>query len=126
MYKDKGAAKISMGPLWDFDWAFGYIGSGHAYFTSPNSRSWKQAFFQRFFEDAVFTTQFKAHWNAKYAEIAGMTAFIDEQAEKLKKSQVESFKVWWKDDNIDYNHEIEQMKSWWTQRIAYLNTEINS
>jgi spore coat protein CotH len=125
MYKDKGTAKISMGPLWDFDWAFGYTGSGHAYFTSPSARSSKHTFFQRFFADPVFTTQFKAHWNAHYTDITGMTAFIDEQAEILKKSQAENFKVWWKNDNINYNQEIEKMKTWWTERAAYLNAEIN-
>jgi spore coat protein CotH len=125
MYKDKGDAKISMGPLWDFDWAFGYSGSGHTYFTSSTGRSGKHAFFQRFFADPVFTAQFKAHWNAKYAEIAGMTAFIDGQAAKLKKSQAENFKIWWTADNIDYNDEITRMKDWWTARIAYLNVEIN-
>ncbi|MDR2094238.1 MAG: CotH kinase family protein [Treponema sp.] len=125
MYKDKGTAKISMGPLWDFDWAFGYTGSGHAYFTSPNVRSWKHAFFQRFFEDPVFTTEFKIHWTTNYAEIASMTDFIDEQAEILKKSQAENFKVWWKNDNINYNQEIEKMKTWWTERVAYLHAEIN-
>jgi hypothetical protein len=125
MYKDKGNAKISMGPLWDFDWAFGYSGSGHVYFTNSSGRSGKHAFFQRFFADSVFTAQFKDHWNTKYAEIAGMTAFIDEQAEKLKKSQVENFKIWWANDNINYNQEIKKMKEWWSARIAYLNTEIN-
>ncbi|MDR1585998.1 MAG: CotH kinase family protein, partial [Treponema sp.] len=125
MYKDKGDAKISMGPLWDFDWAFGYTGSGHAYFNSPNSRSVKNAFFQRFFEDSVFTAQYKAHWNAKYVDIARMPAFIDEQAEKLRKSQAENFKIWWTGDTIDYFNEIEKMKTWWTARVAYLNTEIN-
>jgi hypothetical protein len=125
MYKDKGDARISMGPLWDFDWAFGYSGSGHAYFNNPTIRSGKHLFFQRFFDDPVFATQYKVHWNANYAEIADMTAFIDEQAEKLKKSQAENFKIWWKDDNIDYNDEITKMKIWWSARIAYLNTEIN-
>jgi hypothetical protein len=124
MYKDKGAAKISMGPLWDFDYAFGYIG-GHTYFTGSTDRNGGHAFFQRFFEDPVFTAQFKEHWNTNYTEIASMTGFIDEQAERLKKSQAENFKIWWKDDNINYNHEIEKMKTWWTARVAYLNTEID-
>jgi spore coat protein CotH len=124
MYKDKGSAKISMGPLWDFDWAFGYTGSGHAYFSNPNSRSGKHAFFQRFFEDPAFTSAFKARWNEKYAEIAGISSFIDEQAEKLKKSQVENFKIWWPGD-INYDAEIQGMKSWWTARVAYLHDEIN-
>jgi hypothetical protein len=125
MYKDKEDATICMGPLWDFDWAFGYSGSEHTYFISSTGKSSKHTFFQRFFADPVFTAQFKAHWNAKYAEIASMTAFIDAQAEKLKKSQAENFKLWWVNDNIDYNQEIEKMMEWWSARIVYLNTEIN-
>jgi spore coat protein CotH len=125
MYKDKGDSKISMGPLWDFDWAFGYAGSGHTYFSSPLGRSGRQDFFQRFFDDPAFTNLYKQHWNEKYEKIEEMLSFIDQQAGKLKKSQAENYKIWWTNDNIDYNQEIEKMKTWWTERMNYLDVEIN-
>jgi hypothetical protein len=125
MYKDAGEGKISMGPLWDFDWAFGYSGSGHNYFNTPLSRNGSHAFFQRFFDDPAFTAQYKAHWNTNYAAIAGITAFIDEEAAKIKKSQALNFKIWWENDPVDHANEIKKMKAWWTERVDYLNTELN-
>ncbi|GHV82338.1 hypothetical protein AGMMS49991_08960 [Spirochaetia bacterium] len=132
MYKDKGG-KISMGPLWDFDWDFGYSlnGSNRVYFNWPKERLFPGGtpsntihFFDRFFEDPVFRTQYKAHWNANYAKITGMTAFIDEMASLLAESQSCNSEKWG-DASVDYAGEITKMKNWWTTRVGYLNTEIN-
>jgi spore coat protein CotH len=119
MYKDKDK-KISMGPLWDFDWGFGY--SGH-YFNNPDSGNTRHAFFNRFYDDPDFIAKYKEHWNTHYNEIRGMVDFIDEQAAKLQRSQAENFRVW--HTNNDYNGTIAQMKTWWIARVDYLHTEIN-
>jgi spore coat protein CotH len=125
MYKDKDDAKISMGPLWDFDWAFGYSGSGRAYFKSPETRSGRHAFFQRFFDDPSFCAEYKKHWNDNYSKIAAITSFIEEMAIKLDRSQQANYRVWQWRDGLNYQREIAKMKAWLTQRIAYLHREIN-
>jgi hypothetical protein len=87
MYKDKDATdKISMGPLWDFDWAFGYTGVGHTYFTNPETRLFQQGytgstigtrFFGRFLDDPVFCAQYKERWNNHDADMNSIGVFID-------------------------------------------------
>ncbi|MDR3195089.1 MAG: CotH kinase family protein [Tannerella sp.] len=127
MYRDKGEdARISLGPLWDFDWAFGYAGEGHVYFNHLHSRTsdvW-HPFLLRFFDDPVFRTAYRERWNEMYAEIAGMESFIDDLALSLEKSQKENFLLW-EDNGTDYATEIAGMKAWWREHIARLDAEIN-
>jgi spore coat protein CotH len=126
MYKDKDPAKISMSPLWDFDWAFGYSGSGRAYFiNAPKLRSGWHAFFQRFYDDPVFLEEYKEHWNDNYSNIIAILSFIDEMAAKLDKSLQANYRVWQWNDGLNYQRAIARMKAWLTQRIEYLHGEIN-
>jgi hypothetical protein len=53
-----------------------------------------------------------------------METFIDQMAVLLEKSIQTNSKVWWW-NKVDYQKEIERMKTWWRERIDYLNTEIN-
>ncbi len=132
MYKDTDS-KIGMGPLWDFDWAFGYSGGGHVYYTNPKEMLLKPnytggftgyTFFCRFLDDPDFRTKYKARWNELYAsKIATMDIFIDEMATQLEKSQTENFEVW--NNRLNYKEQITKMKSWLKERTEYMNTEIN-
>jgi spore coat protein CotH len=131
LYRDgKEGALIGAGPLWDFDWGFDYTNG--RYFNETTGMYYHTAFrdgpgrifFARFFEDPVFRERYKERWNEMYQEIAGMEMFMDEMAALLDKSQEANFKVWqWK--KYGYRKEIERMKTWWRERIEYLNTEIN-
>jgi spore coat protein CotH len=125
MYKDKGdSAKISMGPLWDFDWAFGFTGTRPNYFTNAQIRfTGGHRFFGRFYSDPVFTRKYKQLWNAHYGDITGIETFIDEMAALLEKSQALNFKL--RNETVNYRQQIEKMKTWWHDRVLYLNTEIN-
>jgi hypothetical protein len=125
MYKDKDNAKISMGPLWDFDWAFGYSGSGRAYFNAPKTRSGRHAFFQRLYDDPEFLAAYKEHWNNNYSDIIAIITFIDGMASELYASQQANYRVWQWSDGLDYQQEIMKMKTWLTQRITYLDGEID-
>ncbi len=122
--------KICMGPLWDFDWAFSYIGSGHSYFTNPIGWSSRHIFFKRFFDDPVFVTMYKKRWNEKYAEIADVSNFINEMGAKLETAVNEDTKRWKISGGYqsnypeDYLGEITKMKAWWNDRVAWLNLEI--
>jgi len=127
MYKDAGVnSRIGMGPLWDYDWAFGYTGNAHDYFADSQKRSYiyYHSFFRRFFEDPVFRSKYKMRWNEMYADVAGMETTIDKLSASLNRSQQENFKRW-PEIKKYFPVEIEKMKLWWRQRVAYLNTEFN-
>jgi spore coat protein CotH len=137
MYKDaKNGSKIMMGPLWDFDYGFdffdnGYFGddyfnnAGGMYINTIYRDGIGRKFFNRFFEDPVFRSKYKERWNERYADIISMDTFIDKMADLLSASQKADAAVWhwWRKRN--YRQEIEDMKTWWRKRTAYLNEEIN-
>jgi spore coat protein CotH len=127
MYKDKGSGeKISMGPLWDFDWGFGYSGKGNVYFEdSSYSVNW-HPFFKRFFDDPVFVEKHKEIWNQYYNDIRGIISFIEETAAKLEASQRANFSLWQWDNKPNYTNEINKMKNWWNNRISCLNSAVNT
>jgi spore coat protein CotH len=131
MHKDaKNGSKIMMGPLWDFDYGFdhndGYFkNTGGMYINTVYRDGSGWVFFNRFFEDPVFRIKYKERWNERYTDIAGMETFINETADLLSESQKADSAVWHWWRNRNYRQEIENMKTWWRKRIAYLNKEIN-
>lgn len=130
MYKDSDAAggKISMGPLWDFDWAFGYSCSGFDYFLAHDQVIGKNAMFRRLFEDPAFIAQYQARWQAMRAQVQSMPAFIQDMATRLQKSQEENYRLWPQTmgPNNHYPDEIADLVAWWQQRFAFLDNYITA
>jgi spore coat protein CotH len=122
LYKDVDD-KIKMGPLWDFDWAFGLGSNISVNVASAEGRMKGGWFFKRFFNDPAFTSKYKTRWNVMYAEIASMPEFIDAMYTTLKQSQSLNSRRWYA---ADYAAEIAKLKTWWNARIAFLNTAINA
>ncbi|GHU97580.1 hypothetical protein FACS189483_03960 [Spirochaetia bacterium] len=127
MYKDDGG-KISMGPLWDFDWAFGgspgnyFANGGRLFGQGYTGSNVGPKFFWRFFDDPAFRAAYKTAWNDQYAVISTIPAFIDTMAALLEQSAVLNARRW---GAVDYSAQISAMKTWWNNRVAYLNSEIN-
>jgi len=125
MHMDKDNI-VRMGPLWDFDWAFGahYIDSENklTYFVDQNLVS-KHPFFKRFFSDPEFIEAYKKRWNEMKSEILDMENFMDQMKQKLEFSHKANAEVW--NLTLDINEEIEKMKQWWRERVSFLDGEIN-
>lgn len=136
-YKEESGAKISLGPLWDYDWAFGFSPETGHYFmdygglifknTSQTSSSSPGAkLLGKLFESSQFRMHYKQKWNENYSSILSMTEFIDSYAQKLEKSQKLNEEIWGWKGNGDYMQEIARMKQWWINRINFLNSKIQN
>ncbi len=153
LYKEANG-KFFMGPIWDFDFGFGYSSSyDWKYFTTrtllfyPNSNSQFKGmkFLSRFLDDPEFRTLYKARWNqVRDTQVKTLTAFIDQQAELLKISQSYNYHVFPNDldgvntkpeshnriyrdipNDLVYEKVIQHMKIWLNDRIVYLDKTIN-
>ena len=126
--------KIKWGPLWDFDWAFGY-NEYNAYFIKTNAIFYPgnsdtrpgARFFTRFMEVPGFRTQYKERWREIKPQLDGITDYIEVMGDKLDKSQAENFKIAeatpiTKDRS--YKELIQQMIAWMEERIAFIDAEI--
>jgi hypothetical protein len=123
MCKEAGK-KIKMSHLWDFDWSFG-LGGGLSVNVSTAKGRFLGGQFSQFHNDENFRTKYKARWNEKYSEIQSMLAFIDTTTDKIRVSHSLNNKRWY---NGVYNFDVEagKLKTWWSNRIDYLNSAINS
>jgi hypothetical protein len=128
MYKDSDArnGRISMGPLWDFDWAFGYSCGGFQYFMAADQLIGKHTFFRRFFQDPAFVAQYRDRWQAMRGQVQSMSTFIRNQASALQRSQEENFRVWPETRNNGYAREIDDLVNWWQRRYDYLDPYIRN
>jgi len=136
LYKPRDG-KLCMGPIWDFD-----LGAGNAnYAGCDNPEGWyarKSAWFTRLFEDGRFAAEFRTRWNEVKADLLGKTFDrIDETAKLLEKSQQMNFAKWrilgvyvWPNagnvqERATYASEVEYLKNWLTERIEWMDQEIN-
>lgn len=126
--------KIKWGPLWDFDWAFGY-NEYNAYFIKTNAIFYQgnsdtrpgARFFTRFMEVPAFRTIYKARWKEIKPQVEGIADYIEAMGDKLDKSQTENFKIAEATPitkNRSYKELIQQMIAWMEERIAFIDTEI--
>jgi hypothetical protein len=133
MYYDPVQKKYCMGPLWDYD-----ISSGNINYNGNDNPEgfWIKgcAWITRLFQDPYFVSLVKNRWNAKKQEIANLSQYIDDQAAYLDRAQTYNFKKWnilniyvWPNAVVtgSYQGEIDYIKSWLGQRIAWLDTAIN-
>ena len=133
MYKQRGD-KLFMGPAWDFDLAFGNVD----YADSQLPTGWyvrRGPWLNRMFQDPAFRQKAKDRWNAlKPTQIDTIFNFIDQQAAILAQAQRNNFQRWpimneyvWPVPAIPgaYQSEVDQMKNWLTQRIAWMDANFN-
>lgn len=126
LYK-KENDKYTMGPIWDFDWAFGYEKT-YKHFSNPEKPLfWGGTptggiFFKRFLEDPAIRTLYKKEWNLFRSEkLPELFVYIDNYAEVIKDSYRKDFEVW-RRGSSDLNSTVQTMKDWLNARARYLDT----
>jgi hypothetical protein len=138
IYKTAGG-RWNFGPLWDFDWAFGYTGGNFTYFSKASTLFFGPAtnfrgdpragnvFFSLFFLDPVFRAAYKARWNEMKPHFSTIDAFIEERGRYLEQSAARNKERWSAYySSIDYPAEIARMKRYMTDRVSYLDGMINA
>lgn len=121
--------KFVMGPIWDFDWAFARESGSHfSSATRPLFWSTKVPLpkgtniFSRFLDDPAFVTLLKQTWSSYKADhLAELSTFIDQYAKELEFSRNADYKVW-KTGSGNFTTDLNKLKNWMTQRVAYIDT----
>lgn len=133
----KPGGKLTMGPIWDYDLAFGNCN----YFPEPpgygpegfwvNTGSWMG----RLMTDPGFVELVNARFNFFYSHRKDIISFVDEKSTYLRHSSKENDKKWdilnqttW--PNVvaygDYEKEVESVKDWINKRMDWLNDNLPS
>lgn len=128
----KRGGKITMGPIWDFDLAFGNVD----YWDRGPYDFWikKSDWIIRMFKDSAFKARVKERYNYFYSRKYDIMREIDETAMYLKRSAQENenrwhtfyeyvlpnYEVWG-----SYQNEVQSVKEWLNQRMDWLKTEFD-
>ena len=120
--------KIKMGPVWDFDLAFGNVDYSNA--ENPEGFWIKEnLWFKRMFEDPYFSDLVNTRFNYYENNLSSILSKVDEFENYLSKSQKKNFEIWdilskdvWHIPvKYDTHHEyVEYLKNWIDTRMLWL------
>jgi hypothetical protein len=145
-YKDKDSknGKLTMGPLWDFNLAFGnadyYEGwntEGWMYESTPESDGYQIPFWwSRLMEDPYFTSEVKKRWNTLRASSFSQSFinnYIDSVSSVLNFAQERNFTTFpvldqyiWPNAHVggSFSSEISYLKTWINGRLSWMDIQI--
>ena len=124
MHKKTGG-KYSFGPIWDFDWAYGYEGAWRHYVNPNQSLFWNSnkvgtIFFKRLLSDPEVQKAFKTHWTAyKQNHFENLIKYVEEYAALIKASQARNSQKW--NLNKNFDTEVLNLKSYLRGRSNYID-----
>lgn len=127
------SSKIVFGPLWDFDWGFGYEHTSSfceqstATLSVMSSKMSTEAGY-RFFSALMNNSEFKKYYYKEWKEfldkghIKELQEFIDDYYRFAESSFYNNYNLW--GDGRDYATAVTNMKNWVKQRHDYILANI--
>lgn len=127
----KRGGKLKMGPVWDFEKAFGDAGSTRATGFVIKNVSW----YKRLFKDPAFVAKVKERFDYYFNHQEDIFKSINENAQYLKYAIQEDNTKWdtftsYKSSDADtwvlYQGQVSSMKSWLTERMRWLKEQFDA
>ncbi|MEM1122729.1 MAG: CotH kinase family protein [Bacteroidota bacterium] len=121
--------KYTMGPIWDFDWAFAYEGSLEHFSSFDRPLFWSPpgkgtVFFSKLLEDPVMRDLFKERWtDFQVNQLPELLTYIDDYAFIIRGARTRDFALWAQGLN-NYDVEVAKMKNWLSDRARWMTREI--
>ena len=126
----KRGGKLKMGPIWDFDIAFGNVKEKNTTAMKPEGLmlDWSQ-WYTRLFQDPVFVAKLKERYNYFYRHKTDLLSSINRDAQYLRYSAQENQNKWgtfyhytYKQYDIwgSYQNEVQSLKEWLNTRMEWL------
>lgn len=126
IYKPKGG-KYTMGPIWDFDWAFSFNGVNKHFIRTDeplfwnNSNSVGTVFFKRLLTDPSTKQLLMARWSDfKATQLEELMVYIDEYADLIKGSQIRDREKW-NVGSVNFEGDVTELKNWVINRSNFLD-----
>lgn len=142
MYKEKDSngGKLKMGPLWDYNLAFGNVDYHENSEIAPGwmyNDSYRMYWFRRLMSDPNFANRFQCRWTDLRADLLSdqsIITTIDSLATELAEAQQRNFKRWkilgnyiWPNQFVgnSFQEEIDFLKQWTLERLAWMDVNLN-
>jgi hypothetical protein len=128
IHKEAGG-KYVMGPIWDFDWAYGYEQSTGKHFQNAdkdlfsNESKSGEIFFKRIIlSDPKIKSLIKKYWlDFTTTHFGDLMAYIDEQSFIINEAKNRNLEIW----NRNLVTDKLVMKQWLRERVTHTNVFIN-
>ena len=127
--------KLKMGPIWDFDVAFGNININDNWLTSGWHMKEKSRWIKMMFRDDVFIKKVKERFNYYYNNKDRVLDLSNRLSKSLQKSRIENDKVWetlgyyffpqYAYDFSSFEEEHEYLNNWINERYEWLKDAID-
>jgi len=141
LYKDKDSdgGKLHMGPLWDFNLAFGNVDYLDNAQFAPGwmwTDQYRMYWFRRMVQDPLFISNLRCRWQelrGSFLTNAYFANAIDSMATVLQESQQRNFERWpiigtyvWPNQFVgrQYSEEIGFIKRWILDRLIWMDTNL--
>ena len=127
----KRGGKLKMGPVWDFETAFGNAGKTSSVGFVIKNVNW----YQRLFQDPAFVAKVKERFDYFYNNQSDILNSINENAQRLKYAVQEDDSKWdtfeaYNSSNLDvwvlYQGHVSSMKSWLAERMNWLKVQFDA
>lgn len=127
IYKKQGE-KYSMGPIWDFDWAFGFEGT-YTHFVDPGRKLfWTGGnirigtrFFSKLMQDPVLQDLYRTEWSKfKTQKYPILVEYIKEYAETIRESHAKD-QVRWEQSTGSIDKYRDRLLDWLNERVDYMD-----
>jgi hypothetical protein len=122
----KKVGKFTMGPIWDFDWAFSFEQNQVHYVNPRRPLFWERdtkgkTFFKRIASDPKIRALIKRQWQVfRSNDFNELMAFVDSYADSIEASRQADFKKWRRGE-ADFSLEKEALKNWLVLRASYMD-----
>lgn len=146
LYKDRDSVdgRLVIGPLWDFNLAFGNAD----YYNGSGINGWQHEFYQqgdgalppfwwdRLWADPVFRNRLSERWLAlrqTTLHTDSIFAFMDDTYQEINEARIRNFQKWqilghyvWPNNFVGqtYDEEFDYMKNWIRDRINWVHTRL--
>ncbi len=130
----KPGEKIKMGPLWDFDLAFGNVDYADSQYPDGFWVKYNN-YFDRMFQDPYFVNQVKSRFKYFKSQESYFMDIIEEQKYALRYAQDENNQRWdlfgnyvWPNPVYFETHieEVDHLKEWLNERLNWLDNAFES
>jgi hypothetical protein len=138
--KDSDGGKLHVGPLWDFNLAFGNVDYWNNSQVAPGwiwNDGQRMFWFRRMMADPLFLSNLKCRWQSlRTTSLTNdyFTKAIDSIALLLGEAQVRNYKRWpilgtyvWPNQYVGatYANEVSYLKQWISNRLAWMDTNLS-
>ena len=122
--------KFTIGPIWDFDWAYAYEGSLSHFSSSNRPLFWSPPsegtrFFSKILTDPKIKTIVKQKWAAfKTDKFKALLTFVDEYSTLIEGARNKDYQKW-KRGSSNFKNDVATLKTWLENRAVYMDAYLS-